>query len=130
MHLNITTNGALRILMICQRDRVVSKREMVTRLGLTETLVTKTCHELMKAGFLAGRRGSGGGYRLALPPEAIRVLAIIDLFEPPGRLFPCRASAGEECRIFQACKLRRASENAFGAFRAELEPLALADLQL
>ena len=63
MHMNPSTNGALRILMICRlaEGRSVTMPEMVRRLSLSESLVVKACHELMRAGYLEGRRGNGGG---------------------------------------------------------------------
>lgn len=125
-----TTNGAFRILMACREDRLVRMPDLVTRLGLAEALVVKSCHALMKAGYLVGRRGHGGGYRLGRPAAAIGVLEIVDLFEPPSGLFPCRLGIDDECRIVGICRLRTACETAFAAFRRELAALTLADLVL
>lgn len=128
--MNAATNGALRILMVCRSDRSVSMPEMIGRLGLAEALVLKSCHELMQAGYLEGKRGRGGGYRLARPPERITVTEIVDLFEPEENLFPCRLRTDRECRIVSLCRLRSACEAAYGAFRAELDRLTVADLAL
>ncbi len=130
MRMNAATNGAMRILMACRQDRSISMPEMVSHLGLTEALVLKSCHELMQAGYLEGRRGRGGGYRLARRPETITITEIVDLFEPEENLFPCRLRTDRECRIVTLCKLRRACEAAYAAFRAELDKLTLADLAL
>ena len=78
----------------------------------------KTCNELMQAGVLAGRRGRGGGYRLARPASSIGALEIIDLFEAKENLFPCRLGQGGECRIVSLCKLRRACERRMPRFAA------------
>ena len=130
MHLNPSTNGALRILMLCCRaeDRPVTMPEMVRELGLSESLVVKACHELMRAGYLAGRRGNGGGYRLGKAAETIDVMEIITLFEDEGRLFPCRMGLEDECRIAQVCLLRRACETAHAVFKTELRGWSLADI--
>jgi Rrf2 family protein len=130
MRLNAATNGAMRILMACGRDRLLSMPEMVRKLGLGEAMVLKTCQELMRAGFIAGRRGRGGGYRLARLPDRITVMEIVDLFEPEESLFPCRLHISGECQIVAVCKLRRVCESAYAAFRAELNKLTLADLSL
>ncbi|MDK9696524.1 MAG: Rrf2 family transcriptional regulator [Siculibacillus sp.] len=130
MRMNAATNGAFRILMICRRDRQLSMQEMAARLGLSEALVLKSCHELMQAGLLVGKRGRGGGYRLARDPEGIRITEIVDVFEPEENLFPCRLRADGECRIVEVCKLRRACERAYGVFRSELDRLTIADLAL
>jgi Rrf2 family transcriptional regulator, nitric oxide-sensitive transcriptional repressor len=130
MRMTAATNGAMRILMICPADAPLSMSEMARRLGLTEALVLKTCNELMQAGYLLGQRGPGGGYRLARPSGSILALDIIDLFEPKENLFPCRLNQQGECRILSLCRLRRACEAAYEAFRAELAGLTLADLAL
>ena len=130
MHMNPSTNGALRILMICRlaEGRSVTMPEMVRRLGLSESLVVKACHELMRAGYLEGRRGNGGGYRLARPPGEIDVMEIIELLEDEEHLFPCRLRRDGECRIAQVCLLRRACEAAHDAFRSELRDWSIAEI--
>lgn len=130
MRLNAATNGAMRILMACRDDRPLTMPDMSRRLGLGEAMVLKTCQELMLAGYIVGQRGRGGGYRLARPIDGITVMEIIDLFEPEENLFPCRLNSSGECRIVTLCKLRRACERAYAAFRAELDHLTLADLAL
>ena len=130
MHLNPSTNGALRILMFCRRhpDRPVTMPQMVRELGLSESLVVKACHELMRAGYLEGRRGNGGAYRLGRPATAIDVMEIITLFEGEEHLFPCRMKPDEPCRIVEACLLRRACESAYDAFKSELRGWSLEDI--
>lgn len=130
MRMNAATNGAFRILMICRTDRLVAMQEMVERLGLAEALVLKSCFTLMQAGFLEGKRGRGGGYRLARDPRTIRLTEVVDAFEPEENLFPCRLRTDRECRIVGLCKLRSACERAYGVFRAELDRLTVADLAL
>jgi Rrf2 family transcriptional regulator, nitric oxide-sensitive transcriptional repressor len=130
MRLNAATNGAMRILMACREDAPLAMPDMARQLGLSEAMVLKTCQELMRAGFIAGRRGRGGGYHLAKPTDKITVMKIIDLFEPKENLFPCRLNLSGECRIVALCKLRRACERAYAAFRGELDNLTLADLSL
>jgi Rrf2 family protein len=130
MRLNAATNGAMRILMACRADRPLAMPDMARQLGLGEAMVLKTCQELMRAGFIIGRRGRGGGYRLAKPTDKITVMEIIELFEPKENLFPCRLNLSGECRIVALCKLRRACERAYAAFRGELDNLTLANLSL
>lgn len=130
MHLNPSTNGALRILMICANTpgRPVTMPEMVRRLALSESLVVKACHALMRGGYIRGRRGNGGGYRLARRPESVDVMEIIELFEGEDDLFPCRLAQDAECRIVSACLLRVACEQAYSAFKSELKGWSLADI--
>lgn len=132
MRMTAASDGAFRILMAVaaqEREAVaLTMPEMAIRLGLAEPLVVKTCHRLMQAGFLRGRRGRGGGYRLGAPARTIAVLAVVDLFEAAGEIFPCRPGEPGGCRIVAVCRLRGACDAAYAAFRAELAPLTLADL--
>ena len=128
MHMTAATNGALRILMACDVEPPISMSDMSRGLGLTLPTIAKTCNELMHAGYLNGRRGRGGGYRLARSAASIGVLDVIDLFEGNEALFPCRLHNGELCRILDVCRLRPACEAAHAAFRHELAALTLQDL--
>jgi Rrf2 family transcriptional regulator, nitric oxide-sensitive transcriptional repressor len=130
MHMNPSTNGALRILMACRRNegRPLTMPDMVKQLALSESLVVKACHELMRAGYLEGRRGNGGGYLLAKPADAIDVMEIIELLEDEEQLFPCRLRTDGECRIAGACLLRQACQTAHAVFKAELRGWTLADI--
>ncbi|NLH80504.1 MAG: MarR family transcriptional regulator, partial [Phyllobacteriaceae bacterium] len=67
MQTTACTRGALRILAACEltHGEPLTMPEMTTRLDMTEALVVKACHRLMRAGYLSGLRGRGGGYRLA-----------------------------------------------------------------
>ena len=129
MHMTAATNGALRILMACDVEAPMSMSDMARELALALPTIAKTCNELMRAGHLHGRRGRGGGYRLARPAGSIAVIDIIDLFEGNDALFPCRLDDGGLCRILAACRLRPACEAAHAAFRDELAALTLQDIK-
>lgn len=132
MRMTAASDGAFRILMAVAAHEgaaaALTMPEMAASLGLAEPLVVKTCHRLMQAGYLRGRRGRGGGYRLGAQASSIGLLAVVDLFETSGDIFPCRLGEPDECRIAGVCKLRGACAAARAAFRAELAPLTIADL--
>jgi len=130
MRMTAATNGALRILIACGGRAAMTMPEMSQTLGLAEALVVKICHQLMQAGYLVGRRGRGGGYRLAIPAQHVGAMEVIDLFEGRASLFPCRLHDNGECRIVEFCNLRKACERAYAAFRSELASLTIADLSL
>jgi Rrf2 family protein len=49
--------------------------------NLSQPLVAKVMGALSMAGYLTGTRGPGGGYRLAMAPETIRIYDIVSVFE-------------------------------------------------
>jgi Rrf2 family protein len=59
-------------------DRAVQVGEMARALSLPQNYLSKTLHQLARAGVLASTRGKAGGFRLAVPPDRLtlhRVLA-------------------------------------------------------
>jgi Rrf2 family nitric oxide-sensitive transcriptional repressor len=132
MQLNACTHGALRILMACAeaRGEPVTMVGMAQSLGLTEALVVKACHRLMRAGYLKDMRGRGGGYLIGRPAEGITLLEVVRLFEDEDDLFPCRLKADGDCRIAAICRLRVACDQAHAAFSAVLRDTTIADLTL
>jgi high-affinity iron transporter len=91
-------------------------------------LVAKGVHALGRAGFLATRRGMGGGFRLALPPEKTSLGAVIRLTQANDAMVDCQDGPATLCRIFPACRLRQALKEASGAFFAVLDCYSLASL--
>jgi len=130
MQLNACTHGALRILMSCAEaaNEPVTMVGMAQSLDLTEALVVKACHRLMRAGYLKGMRGRGGGYLLGRPAADITLLEVVRLFEDEDDLFPCRLKVDGDCRIAGICRLRQACEQAHGAFAAVLRDTSIGEL--
>ena len=57
-------------------------------------LAAKLLSQMAGAGLTTGTTGPGGGYRLARPPEEIRLSEIVALFERPMSEFPCPFGEG------------------------------------
>jgi len=51
-------------------------------LGIPRNYLSKILHRLAGAGVLASERGRGGGFRLAVPPEALTLARIIEPVQP------------------------------------------------
>ncbi len=130
MQMNACTSGAIRILVACARggEAPVTMPGMAEALRLSEALVVKACHRLMRAGYLSGTRGRGGGYRLGRAAETISLFEIVTLFEDENDLFPCRLSADGECCIAPVCRLRMVCAEAWEAFARELAATSIASL--
>lgn len=130
MQTTACTQGALRILAACaeQGDRPLTMPDMATLLGLTEALVVKACHRLMRAGYIVGSRGRGGGYRLAREPRSITLFEIVTLFEDENDLFPCHLRADGPCRVAGICRLRVVCAQAWEAYADTLRAATIADV--
>ena len=130
MQTTACTNGAIRILVACaRRDHApLTMPEMAESLGISEALVVKACHRLMRAGYLEGTRGRGGGYLLARAAEAITLWEIVGLFEDEKDLFPCGLEADGDCRLAPACLLRVICAEAFAAYVGRLSTTSIASV--
>lgn len=112
---------ALRPGMLCTID------EIAGAYGISINHLTKVVHQAARAGEVQTVRGQGGGLRLAQPPEAINIGAVLRRTEPDWNIVPCFGS-GDACPIQPACVLQGALGNALAAFLAVLDGVTLADL--
>lgn len=130
MLITACTHAALRILAACARagEASLTMSEMAAELAISDALAIKACHRLMRAGYLAGTRGRGGGYRLARPAEAITLFEIVELCEDENDFFPCRLRAEGDCRVAPVCRLRSLCAEAWDAYARVLASTTLADV--
>ena len=61
-------------------DRVVQVSEMARSLGLPQNYLSKTLHQLGRAGVLVSTRGKAGGFRLAVAPERLSLHRVVAPF--------------------------------------------------
>ena len=111
----ISTRGryALRVLVyLAEQDsnRYVTLNEIACQQEISEKYLESIANSLVKAGFLEGMRGKGGGYRLGRSAEDLNVFDILQAMEgsiaPVACLEegckPCPRSA--DCRTFPMWK--------------------------
>lgn len=82
--LSQTAEYALRtVLLIAARPEAatVSVEEIAAELGVPRNYLSKTLHQLARAGVLASARGPGGGFRLAVPASRLRLARVIEPFD-------------------------------------------------
>lgn len=100
--LSQTTEYALRAVIHLARtthDGPVRVDDVAEALAVPRNYLSKILHVLARDGVLASTRGPGGGFRLARPPETLRLVDVIGEFEVPEALGDCllgRPRCGEE----------------------------------
>jgi len=112
---------ALRPGTLCTID------EIACAYGISVNHLTKVVHQAAQAGVVQTVRGQGGGLRLARPPEAITIGAVLRHTEPDWDIVPCFAR-DDACPIQPACVLQGTLDKALAAFLAVLDGVTLADL--
>ena len=105
----VSTRGryALRVLVDLAEqdsDRYITLQEIAERQEISEKYLESIVRELVKAGFLDGLRGKGGGYHLGKTPEEIGVLDVLKLTE--GSLAPvaCLEDGAKPCSRASKCR--------------------------
>jgi Rrf2 family protein len=74
--------------------KALNSAEIASLRNLSQPLVAKVMSALALAGHTTGTRGPGGGYRLAKPPESIRIYDIVSVFEGVETQLECPFGPG------------------------------------
>lgn len=129
MRLTTFSDYTLRVLMFLalDRSRLATIPEIAAAYGISENHLMKVVHHLVRSGVVESTRGKGGGIRLALAPEKIRVGEIVRAAEGDGPIVDC-LSDSPTCRITPVCKLTGVLVRAFDSLYEVLDEYTLADL--
>ncbi len=91
-----------------------------------QNYLSKTLHQLGALGVLRSARGAQGGYRLGLPPDQLRLAAIVEPFLPPTEH---RCIMGRtHCRDDQPCGAHWRWKEVRETARTFFTDLTIADL--
>lgn len=117
-----STEYALRALVFlaANRDHAFPANVLSSRTGVPAHYLGKVLQGLVRTGLLTARRGPGGGFRLAFPPEEITVLDIVNALDPIEHVQRCPLGRDPQGGIL--CPLHQHLEDAIvgveNAFRA------------
>ena len=130
MHLTVFSDYTLRVLMYLalDRTRLATIPQIAAAYGISENHLMKVVHQLARAGVVESVRGKGGGIRLALAPEEIRLGEVIRGSEGDAPIVVCLSGDAHACRITSSCRLKGILVDAFDTLYAALDEHTLADL--
>jgi Rrf2 family transcriptional regulator, nitric oxide-sensitive transcriptional repressor len=130
MRVSAYSDYALRVLMqaALRRPARITVDEVASAFGISRHHLVKIVHDLGRHGYLATRRGIGGGFTLALPPEKIWLGDVVRLGEESESVIDCKDRQNRFCRIFPACRLKGVLDEAAASFFAVLDSYTLDDL--
>ena len=108
MRLTLFSDYSLRLLLYlaAHQDRTVALAEVAGAYGVSQNHLVKVVQKLVARGFVESARGRGGGLRLACPPEAINIGALVRMTEPDMDLVECFERRTNTCPIEPACGLK------------------------
>ncbi len=99
---------------------------------MPRSVVANLLKEFCKAGMVESRRGLHGGYRLAMEPEQISLLEILNVIDGPVQLIDCAADelgiVGASCEYEDVCPSRSPMVTVHKRIVAFLESLSLQEL--
>ena len=130
MQLTSFSDYALRLslYLASEPERLVSVMEVSRAYGISRAHLVKVVQRLTELGIVEGLRGRRGGLRLARPPAAIGVGALVRATEPHLDLVECFDRAHNTCPIEPVCRLKGVLFEARDAFLDALDGYTLADL--
>ena len=93
------------------KDTQLSAQQLAEALQAPEDLLAKVLQGLKRAGVLRASKGTGGGYRLAVPLGQLRFLQVIAPFEEHLAMVSCcetpeRGADGALCERYASCGVR------------------------
>lgn len=127
--INRDTDYAVKALLyITQKDpERISVSELVKALDIPKPFLRKTLQTLNRQGVLDSYKGKGGGFILAMPPEKILLIRLIDIFQKPVKLTNCIFKE-KICSDIGTCPLKKRIDSIEQHVISELESITIASL--
>lgn len=85
------------IMLTQNQNRLVSVKEIATKVDISANHLSKVMQRLNKAGFIDSIKGYNGGFKLLIKPEKINFLEIYELFDGKLKTTKCLL-AHNECK--------------------------------
>ena len=104
--LSATSEYALRALSrLAQvsRGEAILGRELSQSTGVPQQYLAKIMLSLRNAGLVLATRGTGGGYMLLRPADAIHLIDVVSLFEDPTTSPHCLLRGEKRCSSEKPC---------------------------
>jgi Rrf2 family protein len=110
------------------REQAVLRMDLARQTSIPPTYLAKILVTLRNAGILDATRGTGGGYRLSVAPDTIRLIDIVELFEAIPRTNMCFFSPDRECSDQVPCTAHKAMRNLKASYLEILKTTTLASV--
>lgn len=105
-------------------------KEISEKLSLSRNHLVKIVHNLVRLNYVDSTKGKGGGIRLAIPPEKIKLSKLIIELEPNFNLVECFDKERNSCQIVGICGLKNILHEALNSFLTILGNYSLADTMM
>jgi len=127
----ITRNTDYAVRALCciaeQEKNIVSTDQMVQNLQMPRSFLRKILQILNKKGLLNSYKGKGGGFTLALPPEKISLIDVMEIFQGPIRLNECKFKKSD-CPYTSDCLLKKEIDEIEKEVMIKLKAITIASI--
>ena len=129
MRINLSTDYSLRVLLyLGLKMRQSTVKEISEAFGISQNHLAKVCHQLMKKGYISGKKGRGGGILLSIDPKTVRLGDFVREFQEEQYLLECFDAHTNSCPIIGICRLQNELGLALEKFYQQLNLKTLSDL--
>ncbi len=121
----------MRALSKLARDfqkELVLGRDLADQTDVPSNYLSKILLSLRNEGIVQTTRGTGGGYRLGRPPEDVRLIEIVELFEGSQSEKMCLLDGRSNCSTEQPCSTHQGWERVQSVYLDFLNSTTLADI--
>ncbi len=127
--INRDTDYAVKALLyITQKNpERISVSELVKTLDIPKPFLRKILQTLNREGVLKSSRGKEGGFVLAVPPEEILLIRLIDIFQNPVKFTEC-IFREKICSDIGTCPLKKRIDAIEQNVISELESITIESL--
>lgn len=108
-------------------DSLVRVDDMAKALDVPRNYLSKILHTLGRSGMLRSTRGPGGGFRLAIPAERLRLLDIVSNFDDMQERRTCLLGRAR-CSDTNPCAVHERWQDASREVRSFFRETTVADL--
>ena len=129
--LTATSEYALRALIRLARlpkEISILGRELAEQSHIPRNYLVKILVALRNVGMVEAGRGQGGGYRLSKPPEQIRLIDVVEVFEGIRSKPGCLLGENPECSDEHPCSAHAAWREVRHAYMQFLTTKTIADI--
>ena len=102
------TDYAIRILgsMAGDKSAVHTTTELAEKLKISKPFVRAIMQKLNKEKIIISTKGKGGGFRMAMAPDKISIVSLINVFQGPIKLDDCLIRKSL-CPEVKTCSLKK-----------------------
>ena len=127
MLISQTSEYALRAVVWLAARGTQTTQQIASGTQVPPGYLSKVLQALARKGVVSSQRGKHGGFALAISPESLRTLDVIDAVDPIQRIESCPLELESHCE--ELCPLHRHLDDAIARIQAAFASTTIADLQ-